>query len=74
MSKDCSSLLTKFFGKECKIRKNGEHGLRLVLDSALAEDFFFQFGNDAPNKKMPDWVFFAEPSKQLELTEGRVAG
>ena len=64
----------KFFGKECKIRKNGEHGIRVVLDSAIAEDFFSQFGKGAPNKKMPDWIFFAEQEKQLELVKGEWQG
>ncbi|MBI3841504.1 MAG: hypothetical protein HY297_06120 [Thaumarchaeota archaeon] len=73
-AKDCGSLVAKFFGKECKVRKNGEHGIRLVLDSAMAEDFFSQFGKGAPNKNMPDWVFFAEPEKQLELMKGEWQG
>jgi formate hydrogenlyase subunit 6/NADH:ubiquinone oxidoreductase subunit I len=73
-AKDCGSLVAKFFGKECKIRKNGEHGIRLVLDSAMSEDFFSQFGKGAPNKKMPDWIFFAEPEKQLQLLKGEWQG
>ena len=73
-AKDCGDLVAKFFEKEVKIRKNGEHGIRLVLDSALAEDFFSQFGKGAPNKKMPDWIFFAEPEKQVELLKGEWQG
>jgi len=73
-AKDCGDLVVKFFGKECKIRKNGEHGIRLVIYSAIAEDFFSQFGKGAPNKKMPDWIFFAEPEKQLELLKGEWQG
>ena len=73
-AKDCDDLVSKFFGKACKIKKNGEHGIRLVLDSAIAEDFFSQFGKGAPNKKMPDWVFFAEHEKQLELVKGEWQG
>jgi len=73
-AKDCGKLVAAFFAKECKIRKNGEHGIRLVLDSAIAEDFFAQFGKGAPNKKMPDWIFFAEPSKQVELLKGEWQG
>ncbi|MDG7007588.1 MAG: hypothetical protein JRN06_05020 [Nitrososphaerota archaeon] len=73
-AKECGALVAKFFGKECKIKKNGEHGIRLVLDSALAEDFFSQFGKGAPNKKMPDWIFFAEPEKQAELLKGEWQG
>jgi intein/homing endonuclease len=72
--KDCNNLLAEFFGKQCKIRKNGEHGIRLVLDSAMAEDFFSQFGKGAPNKKMPDWIFFAEPEKQTQLLKGEWQG
>ena len=73
-AKDCGDLVAKFFGKGVKVRMNGEHGIRLVLDSALGEDFFSQFGKGAPNKKMPDWVFFAEPEKQLELLKGEWQG
>jgi len=73
-AKDCGDLILKFFSKQVKIRRNGLHGIRLVLDSALAEDFFAQFGKGAPNKKMPDWVFFAEPEKQLELVKGEWQG
>ncbi len=73
-ARDCGDLAAKFFGKECKIKKNGEHGIRLVLDSAIAEDFFSQFGKGAANKKMPDWVFFAEPVKQVELLKGEWQG
>ena len=73
-AKDCGDLVSKFFGKETKVKKNGENGIRLVLDSAMAEDFFSQFGRGAPNKKMPDWVYFAEPQKQAELLRGEWQG
>jgi len=73
-AKDCSSLIEGFFGKSCKLRPNGKNGMRLVLDSAIAEDFFSQFGKGAPNKKMAGWVFFAEPRKQLELLRGEWQG
>jgi formate hydrogenlyase subunit 6/NADH:ubiquinone oxidoreductase subunit I len=73
-AKDCANLVVEFFEKEVKFRKNGQHGIRLVLDSALAEDFFAQFGKGAPNKKIPDWVFFAEPEKQLQLLKGEWQG
>jgi hypothetical protein len=73
-AKDCRDLVSRFFGKEVKIRKNGEHGIRLVLDSAMAEDFFSQFGKGAPDKNMPDWIFFAEPEKQLQLLKGEWQG
>ena len=71
---DCGHLITKFFGKNPKIKKNGENGIRLALDSAMAEDFFSQFGRRAENKKLTDWVFFAEPAKQLELLRGEWQG
>jgi len=73
-AKDCGDLVFKFFGKLSKVKKNGQNGIRLVLDSALAEDFFSQFGKGAPNKSMPDWIFFAEPEKQLELVKGEWQG
>ena len=73
-AKDCAYLVRKFFGKECASRKNGKHGVRLVLYSALAEEFFSQFGRGAPNKCLPDWVFFAEREKQLELLKGEWQG
>ena len=71
---DCVSLIQKFFNKECAIRPNGENGIRLTINSALSEDFFSQFGKGAQNKKLPDWVFFAEPDKQLELVKGEWQG
>ncbi len=67
---DCRSLLSAAFKKRAKIRKNGANGLRLVIDSALAEDFFSQFGKGAPNKRIADWAFFAERPKVLELLKG----
>ena len=73
-AKDCGELVAKFFGKSVEVKKNGENGIRLALDSALAEDFFSQFGKGAPNKKMPDWIFFAESEKQLELLRGEWQG
>ena len=73
-AKDCGDLVEKFFEKKVKVRKNGEHGVRLVLDSAMAEDFFSQFGKGAPHKKMPNWIFYAEPEKQLELLKGEWQG
>jgi len=73
-AKDCKELATKFFNKPCTIRKNGENGIRLSLNSALAEDFFSQFGKGASNKKLPDWVFFAEQEKQIELLKGEWQG
>ena len=71
---DCASLIRRFFSKECTIRPNGENGIRLIINSALSEDFFSQFGKGAQNKKLPDWVFFAEPDKQLELVRGEWQG
>jgi len=73
-AKDCAYLLRKFFGKECSWRNNGDHGIRLALYSAVAEKFFSQFGRGAPNKCLPDWVFFAEREKQLELLKGEWQG
>ncbi|MDG6959595.1 MAG: hypothetical protein JRN47_02785 [Nitrososphaerota archaeon] len=69
-AEDCSSLAARFFGEGYEPTKNGQHGLRFVLGSTLAEDFFSQFGRGASDKKMPDWVFFAEPEKQAELLRG----
>jgi formate hydrogenlyase subunit 6/NADH:ubiquinone oxidoreductase subunit I len=71
---DCAGLAKHFFGKNPVARRNGQNGIRLVLYSALAEDFFSQFGKGAPNKKLPDWVFFAEAKKQLELLRGEWQG
>src|SRR5207247_11422938 len=39
-----------------------------------SEEFFSQFGRGAPNKCLPDWVFFAEREKQLELLKGEWQG
>jgi hypothetical protein len=71
---DCASLVRNFFAEDCSVRKNGVKGIRLVLYSAVAEDFFSQFGKGAPNKHIPDWVFFAEPVKQIQLLLGEWQG
>lgn len=72
--KDCKQLLEGAFRKQCKVKKNGRNGSRLVIKSAIAEDFFSQFGIGAPNKKLPDWVFFAELNKVIELLKGEWLG
>ena len=71
---DCNDLLEKFFGKRAALKKNGENGVRLAFNSALAEDFFSQFGKGAPNKRLPDWVFFAEREKILQVMKGEWQG
>jgi intein/homing endonuclease len=71
---DCSRLIKRFFEKKPVLRRNGANGIRLVLNSALAEDFFSQFGMGAPNKKLPDWVFFAETKNQIGLMKGEWQG
>jgi intein/homing endonuclease len=72
--KDCSELLASFFGKTPVLKGNGINGLRLSLHSAIAEDFFSQFGKGAPNKCIPDWAFFAERTKVLDLLKGAWLG
>ncbi|HVP22795.1 MAG TPA: LAGLIDADG family homing endonuclease [Conexivisphaerales archaeon] len=67
---DVRRLCATFFSKEPKVRKNTGLGVNVVLDSALAEDFFSQFGHGAENKKLPDWVFFAEDEKLIQLLKG----
>ncbi|MBI3116935.1 MAG: hypothetical protein HYZ12_06335, partial [Thaumarchaeota archaeon] len=71
---DCRLLIKSFFGKGTVLRKNGRNGVRLVLHSAEAEDFFSQFGKGAPNKHLPEWTFFAEKEKLLELVKGEWLG
>ena len=71
---DCNDLLERFFGKRAALKKNGENGLRLAFNSALAEDFFSQFGKGAPNKHLTDWVFFAEHEKILQVLKGEWQG
>lgn len=68
--KDCKALIEEFFGKRSKLKPNGKNGIRAVVDSTVAEDFFSQFGKGASNKKVPDWVFFAELPKVSELLKG----
>ncbi len=70
----CNNLLEKFFVKRGSLRKNGSNGVRLTVNSAVAEDFFSQFGIGAPNKQMPDWVFFAEHDKILQVLKGEWQG
>ncbi len=71
---DCNDLLQKFFEKRGVLKKNGKNGIRLCLSSAIAEDFFSQFGKGAPNKRLPDWVFFAEHEKILQVMKGEWQG
>ncbi|QQG48589.1 MAG: hypothetical protein HY247_07575 [archaeon] len=68
--RDCNELVEMLFAKPGKLKKNGTNGVRLVVDSAVAEDFFSQFGKGAPNKKIADWAFFAELPKVVELLKG----
>jgi len=74
LAADCNDLVQKFFGKRGVVNKNGENGIRVCLNSAIAEDFFSQFGKGAPNKRLPDWVFFAEREKILEVMKGEWLG
>jgi formate hydrogenlyase subunit 6/NADH:ubiquinone oxidoreductase subunit I/intein/homing endonuclease len=71
---DCNDLLEKFFRKRGVLKRNGENGIRVCINSAIAEDFFSQFGRGAPNKRLPDWVFFAERKKILEVMKGEWQG
>jgi hypothetical protein len=74
LAADCNDLVQKFFGKRGVVKKNGENGIRVCLNSAIAEDFFSQFGKGAPNKRLTDWVFFAEREKILEVMKGEWQG
>jgi len=74
LAADCNGLVQKFFGKHGVLKKNGENGIRVCVNSAIAEDFFSQFGKGAPNKLLPDWVFFAEREKILEVMKGEWQG
>ncbi len=74
LANDCNELLNRFFNKEGVLRKNGTNGIRLTVNSAVAEVFFSQFGEGAPNKHIPDWAFFAERDKILELVKGEWLG
>jgi formate hydrogenlyase subunit 6/NADH:ubiquinone oxidoreductase subunit I len=67
---DCAALLHQFFKKSVSLKKNGPNGTVVVLHSAIAEQFFSQFGKGALNKKLPDWVFFAPAKKQIQLIKG----
>ncbi len=67
---DCSALLHEFFKKSVTLKKNGPNGTLVILHSAIAEQFFSQFGKGALNKKLPDWVFFAPAKKQIQLITG----
>jgi len=67
---DVRWLCKNFFSEEPKLRRNADLGVDVVLDSVLAGDFFLQFGHEAENKKLPDWVFFAEKEKLTQLIKG----
>jgi formate hydrogenlyase subunit 6/NADH:ubiquinone oxidoreductase subunit I len=67
---DVRSLCKAIFQKDPKVRRNTGQGANVVLDSALAEGFFSQFGHGAQNKRIPDWAFFAEKDKLIQLLKG----
>ncbi len=70
LARDCTKVLKRLFGKAPVIEKNGVNRVRVVLYSTAAVKFFSQFGTSVENKKIPDWVFFAERAKQLQLVKG----
>jgi len=74
LTSDLDSLVFAFFGKHTQLRKNTGQGVNVILNSALAEDFFTEFGKGAPNKKVSDWVFFAEKEKIIQLLKGEWLG
>lgn len=67
---DASNLLKKYFSKEPGIDLLRHHVANVRIGSTLALRFFSQFGRGAPNKFLPDWVFFAERDKQVQLIKG----
>jgi formate hydrogenlyase subunit 6/NADH:ubiquinone oxidoreductase subunit I len=67
---DSSLLFERYFKKAVGIDYLQHHVANVRLGSTLALQFFKQFGQGAPNKSMPDWVFFASRQKQIELIKG----
>ncbi|MDA4126577.1 MAG: hypothetical protein OK452_05160 [Thaumarchaeota archaeon] len=71
---DASSLLAGYFSKKPVVAVLHQHATNVRLGSSLALKFFSQFGRGAPNKILPDWVFFASREKQTQLVKGLFLG
>ncbi len=67
---DCKALILRYFNKHCKEEKNTGRGVRLAVHGVRVFHFFKQFGRGAHNKRVPDWVFFADPIRQIQLIRG----
>ena len=67
---DASNLLRKYFSKEPGVDMLRQHVANVRIGSTLALKFFSQFGRGAKNKSLPDWMFFAEREKQIQLIKG----
>jgi formate hydrogenlyase subunit 6/NADH:ubiquinone oxidoreductase subunit I/intein/homing endonuclease len=68
--RDCVNLLKHFFGKPAFIEKNGRKGVDVVICFAESVKFFEQFGENPESRRLPEWVFFAEKQKQIQLIKG----
>ena len=68
--RDSSRLFERYFKKAAGIDYLQQHVANVRLGSSLALEFFKQFGQGAPKKSMPDWVFFANRERQIELIRG----
>ncbi|MDA4128628.1 MAG: hypothetical protein OK422_04145 [Thaumarchaeota archaeon] len=71
---DVSHLLAKYFFKKPRVQILRQHATNVRLWSSLGLKFFSQFGRGAPNKLLPDWVFFASREKQIQLVKGLFLG
>jgi len=71
---DSTQLFTKYFSKEPAVQILRQHVANVRLGSSLALKFFSQFGRGASSKSLPDWVFFANKEKQVQLIKGLFLG
>jgi len=72
--KDTQNLIKKIFGlKSILITKDNVTAVN-VTSRLLVDLFHTLFGKNAPNKKIPHWVFFLPKNKQKELIKGVYRG
>jgi intein/homing endonuclease len=73
--KEVKNIIKELFGLESSIILKKEYNVRFVRNSSkILTDFFKQFGNEAPNKKMPSWIFDCNKDFWQGIIEGLVNG
>lgn len=73
---DVVSTIESHFGSTCSLADKTEHKVIAVRNSnKIIRDFFAQFGHNAQDKKMPEWIFEAQdPKFWMGIVEGIING